>query len=153
MLCGTARVWTYSNTPPGRVAKVRRLAGDFYQARGAEIGGRPRHIRTAALVEPEHGGTDALVRCVEKANSLALVGDGECRDASGRHLRGELGEGRRGLLPPLRRLLLEGAGIDTGTGARPSATARPSRVQATALVAVVLLSSPTTRSIGRIRSG
>jgi hypothetical protein len=39
------------------------------------------------------------------------------------------------------------AGVDTGTGARPSATARPSPVQPTALVAVVLLSSPTTRSI------
>jgi hypothetical protein len=45
-----------------------------------------------------------------------------------------------------------GAGVDTGTGARPSATARPSRVQATALVAVVLLSSPTTRSIERIHA-
>src|SRR5262245_33279690 len=44
-----------------------------------------------------------------------------------------------------------GAGVDMGTGARPSATAWPSRVQATALVAVVLLSSPTTRSIGLFR--
>lgn len=45
-----------------------------------------------------------------------------------------------------------GADLDPGTGARPSAYARPSRVQATALVAVVLLASPTTRSIERIHA-
>ena len=38
-----------------------------------------------------------------------------------------------------------GPGVDRGTGARPSAIAWPWRVQATALVAVVLLSRPIRR--------
>src|SRR5215472_12474349 len=86
---------------------INRFAGDRVNLLGAEARPESAHLVDRALVEPDDGGPDRLAALAEDAESLALVGDRDARDARRIDLGRDLAQRQRRGTPPIFGILFE----------------------------------------------